>query len=188
MIVDFTDEAYQSHPRELLIDFDPKKDIQQPQALALIKDYERKFGFAREGLTTWVGASVTAFLTPQQVEQLRADRNVRLLTEDSYGQFSAAATSPPWPASWTGAAWGELNDWGRTAVNGKTIQPGSGRKVYIIDSGVAHHNDLSSVSQRVNVNCGTVCKSAGAWLLLHRWLLCTRDARCRNHRRRRQRH
>ena len=68
MIVDFTDDAYLSYPRDLLINFDPKKDTQQPQALALIKDYERKLGFAREGLTTWVGASVTAFLSPQQVE------------------------------------------------------------------------------------------------------------------------
>lgn len=42
VIVDFTDEAVQAYPRELLINFDPKKDIQQPQALALIKDYEQK--------------------------------------------------------------------------------------------------------------------------------------------------
>lgn len=40
-------------------------------------------------------------------------------------------------------------------MNGKSVLPGSGRKVYIIDSGVAHHGDLTSVSQRVNVNCGT---------------------------------
>lgn len=110
VIVDFTDEAYQAYPRDLLINFDPKKDIQQPQALALIKEYERKLGFAREGLTTWVGASVTAFLTATQIEVLRADRNVRLLTDDEYAQFSAAATPPPWYPSWTGSAWGELND------------------------------------------------------------------------------
>ena len=155
MIVDFTDEAYLSYPRDLLINFDPKKDTQQPQALALIKEYEQRFGFVREGLTTWVGASVTAFLTTRQVEQLLADRNVRLITDDEYQQFSAPATPPPWYPSWTGSAWGELNDWGRTAVNGKTVLAGSFRKVYIIDSGVANHSDLSSVSQRVNVNCGT---------------------------------
>lgn len=49
---------------------------------------------------------------------------------------------------------GELNDWARTAVNGKTVLAGSFRKVYIIDSGVANQSDLSSVSQRVNVYCG----------------------------------
>ena len=155
VIVDFTDEAVQAYPRDLLINFDPKKDFQQPQALALIKEYEQKIGFVREGLTTWVGASVTAFLTVRQLDQLRTDRNVRLLTDDEYQQFSAPATPPPWYPSWTGAAWGELNDWGRTAVNGKTVLPGSGRTVYIIDSGVAYHGDLSSVSQRVNVNCGS---------------------------------
>ena len=161
VIVDFTDEAYQAYPRDLLINFDPKKAMQQPQALALIKDYEQKFGFVRQGVTTWVGASVTAYLTTQQVEQLKVDRNVRLLTEDSYQQLSAPATPPTWYPSWNGPAWGELNDWGRTAVNGKTVLPGSGRKVYIIDSGVAYHNDLSSVSQRVNVNCGTGADCSG---------------------------
>lgn len=127
----------------------------------MIKKYEEKIGFAREGLTTWVGASVTAYLTAAQIERLRADRNVRLLTEDEYVQFSAAATPGPWYPSWTGSAWGELNDWGRTAVNGKSLLSGSGRKVYIIDSGVAYHSDLSSVSQRVNVNCGTGSDCSG---------------------------
>jgi hypothetical protein len=156
VIVDFTDEAYLAYPRDLLINFDPKKDIQQPQALALIKEYEQRYGFVREGLTTWVGASVTAYLTANQIERLKADRNIKLLTDDEHQQFSAPASPPPWYASWTGGiAWGELNDWGRAAVNGKTVLPGSYRKVYIIDSGVAYHNDLSSVSQRVNVNCGT---------------------------------
>lgn len=106
VIVDFTDEAYLAYPRDLLINFDPKKDTQQPQALALIKEYEQRFGFVREGLTTWIGASVTAFLTTRQVEQLLADRNVRLITDDEYQQFSAPATPPTWYPSWTGSAWG----------------------------------------------------------------------------------
>ena len=156
VIVDFTDGARDAYPRELLVNFDPKKDTQQPQVLALVTDYEQRYGFVREGLTTWVGASVTAYLTASQIEQLKADSNVKLLTDDEYQQFSAPATPPPWPPSWTnGTAWEELNDWGRTAVNGKEVLPGSYRKVYIIDSGVAFHSDLSSVSQRVNVNCGT---------------------------------
>lgn len=156
MIVDFTDDAYLAYPRELLINFDPKKDTQQPQVLALVKEYEQRYGFVREGMTSWVGASVTAYLNTSQIEKLKTDRNVKLLTEDEYQQFSAPATPPPWYPSWTnGTAWGELNDWGRTAVNGKTVLPGSSRKVYIIDSGVAYHNDLGSVSQRVNVYSGS---------------------------------
>jgi Subtilase family len=155
VIVDFTDEAYLAYPLDLLINFDPKKDTQQPQALALIKEYEQRYGFVREGVTTWVGASVTAFLTTNQIERLKADRNVKLITDDEFQPFSAPATPPTWYPSWTGSAWGELNDWGRTAVNGKTVLPGSTRKVYIIDSGVAFHSDLGSVSQRVNVGCGT---------------------------------
>lgn len=33
VIVDFTNEVYRAYPRDLLIDYDPKRDIQQPQAL-----------------------------------------------------------------------------------------------------------------------------------------------------------
>ena len=154
IIVDFADDAFEAYPRELWLNFDPKKDTQHPQVLALISDYEKRFGFTREGATTWVGSSVTTYLDSKQIELLRIDKQVKLVTEDEYAHFSAAPTPPPWYPAWNGTPWTELNDWGRVAVNGKSKLPGSSRIVYIIDSGVAIHNDLGSVLQRVNVGCG----------------------------------
>ena len=158
IIIDFFDEASQAYPTTNLENFDPKTSTQHPQVLALVQDYEKKYGFTRESMTTWVGASVTAFLTPQQVERIKADRNVRLLTEDRYATFSSPPLSvwdPQWSVpSWNGPAWGELQDWGHKAVNGRVTTAATQRKVYIIDSGVAFHDDLPSM-QRVNVACGT---------------------------------
>ena len=147
IIIDFFDEASQAYPTTNLENFDPKTSTQHPQVLALVQDYEKKYGFTRESMTTWVGASVTAFLTPQQVERIKADRNVRLLTEHRYATFSS---TPPWAPVWNTAPWTELRNWGHQAVNGRVTTAATQRKVYIIDSGVAYHDDLPSM-QRVNV-------------------------------------
>ncbi len=82
-----------------------------------------------------------------------------MLTEDRYVEFSAAWSPPPWSSSWNGTPWGERRDWGHTAVNGKAVSDvagGTKRKIYVIDGGVAYHADLASVSERVNVACGSV--------------------------------
>ena len=150
VIVDFVDQARDVYPADSFPTFDLKKDRHQPQVQALVTAYEKRYGFKRAFMTSWVGASLTAYLTPKQIEQLSADANVRLLAEDYVGEFSAP---PPWYPSWiNGAPRAELSDWGRNAVNGKSVLPGSQRKVYIIDSGVAQHNDLASVLARVNVD------------------------------------
>ena len=153
IIIDFVDNAHEAFPRELLAQFNPKTSAQQPQVVALVEQYERLLGFKRVLMTTWVGNSVTAFLNSAQIEQLKLDPKIKLLTEDAYMQYSAL-----WSANWNGNAWGERNDWGRVAVSGKSVADlpggGTGRKVYIIDSGVADHDDLGSVIQRVNVACG----------------------------------
>ena len=44
--------------------------------------------------------------------------------------------------------------WQATTNNTPRIS-NSGRPIYIIDSGVEYHTDLSSVSSRVNMACGT---------------------------------
>lgn len=163
IIVDFVDNAFEAYPQELFAAFDPKKDTLQPQVNALISSYETRLGFNRELVTTWVGSSVTAFLTTAQIELLSVDPQVKLLTEDAYEQFS----TPLWYPAWNGAEWGELNDWGRVAVGGRTIADvpaQSARTVYIIDGGVANHDDLDSVVSRVNTACGgsADCSNVGA--------------------------
>jgi len=162
VVVDFMPGAeapYAEQARDALASFDPKRNREHPQVLLLIEDYEKRFGIApqyrvdergnrqRSNVTTWVGASIAAYLTDGQIRALRADKNVRLVTDVQPVEFS----SPPWYPSWNGAPWGELNDWGWNAVAGKSVLSGSTRKVYIIDSGVAYHSELGSVSLRLSV-------------------------------------
>jgi hypothetical protein len=166
VIVDFMNDAQDQYLQSAIDDikrFVPGRDRHNPLALRLIEDYERRFGIEpvystnakgmreRSNITTWVGASFTAYLTPEQIDALRRDKNVRLVTQDGPIKFSGPQSSPPWYQSWNGAPWTELNDWGWNAVQGKSRLPGSTRKVYIIDSGVALHSDLGSVIDRRNV-------------------------------------
>ncbi len=163
VIVDFTTSAvdtYAEAAKPLLERFDPKTMRHNPQALMLIEAIERKYGIApefhstersekeRTNITTWVGASITAFLPRETIAALRRDKNVRLVTDDQEGGYS-------WTPSWNGPAWTELNDWGWNAVQGKPVFPGSTRRVWIIDSGVAYHADLGSVSTRQHASSPT---------------------------------
>ena len=165
VIVDFVDEAQDAYLEAASEDvkrFVPGRDRHNQITLRLIEDYERRFGIEpvyrtnakgepeRSNLTTWVGASLTAYLTSEQIDGLRRDKNVRLVTQDGPIKFSTPP-APPWLPSWNGPDWGELNDWGWIAVGGTPRLPGSTRKVYILDSGVANHGDLNSVIDRRNV-------------------------------------
>lgn len=157
IIIDFVKTAQDGYPGKLTESFDPKKTRHHPQVLNLVQDYEARYGFKRAGMTSWVGASVSAFLNSQQIERLRSDTNVRLITEDEVQTLSAPFQPPPspygWLGAWNGPDWTEHRDWGHVATNGQTVLPGSQRKVYIIDSGVAFHDDLGSVSERYS--CST---------------------------------
>ena len=82
VIVDFVDSAQDSYleaAREDIERFVRSRDRHNPVALRLIEDYERRFGIEpvysanargepeRSNLTTWVGASLTAYLTSEQI-------------------------------------------------------------------------------------------------------------------------
>jgi Subtilase family len=159
IIIDFLDNAKERYSADADRAPDEKQSAKHPQVARLIDDYEKRLGFKSIVTTTWVGASATAYLSIDQIEKLKRDSSVAMLTEDRYAEFSAAWSAPPWYPSWNGSAWGELKDWAHTAVNGKSVANVSGgtvRKIYVIDSGVAYHADLGSVSERVNVACGSV--------------------------------
>lgn len=161
--VDFMPGAeapYVEQARDALANFRLGRDREHPVMLLLIEDYERRYGIEahyttdengtrrRSNVTTWVGASVSTYLDDAQIKALREDTNIRLVSDVTTIEFSTS--SPPWSPSWNGTAWGELNDWGWVAVEGKSLLPGSTRKVYVIDSGIAAHDDLGSVSSRVS--------------------------------------
>ena len=162
VIVDFVDNAHVSYPGEtpLTVKYEEGREVpffHQPQTLNLVADYEKRFNFKRMGLTSWVGNSVTAFLTPDQIKQLQGDKLVKLVSDNTPGSYSVDPPSPSIPPTWVGtsSSSSESYSYGRNAVNGKTLIAGSTRKVYIIDGGVAQHTDLASVSSRVNVACVT---------------------------------
>jgi subtilisin family serine protease len=65
-------------------------------------------------------------------------------------------TLPPWYDSLHSSSqppYTETSSWGRNAVNGKTSN--NTYRIYIIDTGVGLHEDLTNVIARVNASCGT---------------------------------
>jgi hypothetical protein len=154
VIIDFVDDAHES----LVAELPPKaenaagkndKFFHQPKVLKLIEQYEKKYGFTRTGMTSWVGNSVTAYLTPAQIDKISDDKVVRLISENEAAAFSGA---PPYYDFNPGTA---TFSWGTVAVGAHSKVQGSTRRVYVIDSGVATHSNLPSVlSPRKNVACG----------------------------------
>ena len=159
VIVDLVEEASHAYPVALWEKFDRTLDSSHPQRRALVSDFEREHRLVRTSSTTWVGASITAFLDAEQIWRIRRDSRVSMLSQDSFAQES----SPLWTSTWNTAPWTERWDWGRNAVAGKTTAGmGNDRpKVYVIDGGVAFHDDLGSVVNRINVACPSPSTAPG---------------------------
>ncbi len=157
VIVDFTDDAQSKYPgawptlpvRGATVPAKAPDFVHTDKGRALAADYERRYGFVMSGMTSWVATSITTFLSADTIKRLQADPLVKQLSDDSYGTFSAVA--PPWGNSASGNEW---TSWGHQAVNGKVATLNTGRKIYIIDAGVAVHDDLPAMT-RLNVSCGS---------------------------------
>ena len=168
VIIDFTDDAHLRYPGKITLlprtqksgDDKPHEFFHNPKTEALVADFEKAYGLERTGMTSWVGNSVTAFVTPDQVTRLQDDARVKTIFDDVADRFSGDPTpqpsGSPGSAIWGNTVGAETTSWGHQAVNGKVRTVSNTRKVYIIDSGVAAHSDLSSVSARLNVACGAV--------------------------------
>ncbi len=153
-IVDLTADAAKPYPSTVSLAIQARFDQRHPANVQnLVAALEGQFGFLHWDMTSWVGNSVTAYLTSDQVASLRTDARVTAVTEDWQVSFSSnprwndityASSQPPYT---------ETSSWGRVAVNGK-VSSGSIR-VYVIDGGVAWHEDLLNVASRVNASCGT---------------------------------
>lgn len=101
-------------------------------------------------MTSWVGNSMTALVPPGQLDKILGEPLVKQVSEDEEHKFSAFA--PPWYNYNFNPEW---MSWGGDAVNAKISTGETGRKIYIIDSGVAYHNDLYlKPNNRKNVACG----------------------------------
>jgi hypothetical protein len=109
----------------------------------MVAAFERQYGFEATDATSWAGITFTAYLNAEQVTALRQDARVVLITELAPVDLSTVY--------WLDTDGPEVISWGRNAVNGKTSN-GTVR-VYIVDGGVAKHEDLGGVITRVNASC-----------------------------------
>lgn len=114
---------------------------QKSPARHLVRELERAHGLRATSMTSWAGLGFTAFLTPDQVKALSEDPRVERLTPDTELPLSG----PLWTDSTSG---GETKSWGKRAVAWSTPVSGGGVRVYVLDTGIGHHEDLNVV-QRV---------------------------------------
>ena len=141
-------ESYSSQIDEVNAPRFSEKD--PPSVQNMVVSFEQEYGFTYDTVTSWVGNSISAFLTLEQVAAIQRDPRV---TQISEVVFATLSSGPPWADSThSGSSGTETIPWGRTAVNGKTSN-GTGR-VYIIDGGVGLHEDLTSVALRASAGCG----------------------------------
>lgn len=118
--------------------------------------FERWYGIQAIDMVSWVGLSIIAYATDQQIEGLRQDPRVERITAVIPVEFS---TLPPWsnnPATFDAMTIQdgmspEVRPWGVQAVNGKSSNGGT--VVYLLDAGAGYHVDLSDNITRVNPAC-----------------------------------
>lgn len=122
----------------------------KPEVRNLIYELEAHYGIQATSITTWVGPSFSAFLSSQQIEKLRQDARIELITPDFFIPSSAADGSV-WQDQPSG---GELISWGVQAMNPNAIASNGTVPVYVIDLGVDLHADLN-VSEIVSASGNT---------------------------------
>lgn len=115
------------------------------KAQNMVEAFEKQYGFEYQNMTSWVGNSFSAYLNHDQVEKLRSDPRVELVSEVIAGTVSAL-----WSPTYNSPGSQTLS-WGRNAVNGKISN--NTKRVYVLDLGVGYHYDLQNVVARVNPTC-----------------------------------
>ena len=134
----------------------------------MVEAFQTDYAFDYYDMTSWVGLSFTTYLNEGQLQKIRRDARVSMVTEVTTVEFSQA--SPPWsnspnppgntpnpaPANFFNTAGGgwPIDSWGRIAVNGKVSTAAAKTRVYVLDAGVGNHVDLNVIS-RVNPSCST---------------------------------
>ena len=153
VIIDFTDDAHLAFPGQ---NQDPQRKgvvvgsetfAHKEKTLALVADFERRYGVKRLAITSWIGNSLTALVAPEQLDKILMEPLVKQVSDDQEHRFSALA--PPW---YNYNFYPEWMSWGGDAVNAKISTGNTGRKIYMIDSGTAYHDDLPAMIRK-NVAC-----------------------------------
>jgi hypothetical protein len=105
-------------------------DYLKPETRLLAREMAAQYRFEPVSLTSWVGHSITAYLTDDQVALLKRDARVTAITADHRIRPSAQV----WQDSGRTA-------WGVVAMGPQTV-PGNSIPVYVLDTGVSNHLDL----------------------------------------------
>lgn len=139
-IIDLTDDAASPYVGKAA-PTDRLPSYAKAEMRNLAKDYGTRYGFEPWTVTSWAGNSIVAYLSPSQVEALKRDPKVTLLTQDHHIRPSAVWSDSTGPQ-------GQHFSWGATATGVQTATATSTR-VYVLDAGVGNHNNLPSVTTRV---------------------------------------
>lgn len=153
-VVDFARSAADAFPDEATPELQQRfQPWKSDKSRNFARFLEVQYGITVDNVISYIGPSITAYLTVDEMERLRRDPRVILVTElsSATGQFSG----PPWsdssPVSPPDPENHGMRSWGHVAVNGLTSAVSSGyTKIYLVDGGVAYHSDLSNIT-RVNV-------------------------------------
>lgn len=137
-------------------------DYQKGEIVNLIMAIERQYQFEIYSMTSWTVAGFSAYLTDEQVAELRQDPRILDIAPDRKVKLSAD-TMRVWndfPASPSNALWSnriflspgyEVQSWGKRAVNQTTATSNGTSLVYVVDIGVGLHEDLDdNIVERVN--------------------------------------
>jgi hypothetical protein len=139
-------------------------DYQKGEIVNLIMAIERQYQFEIYSMTSWTVAGFSAYLTDEQVAELREDPRILEISPDRKVTLSADTTavwkdSQLTPASPPNGLWStrfylpstEVQSWGKRAVNQTTATSNGTSLVYVVDIGVGAHEDLAdNIVERVN--------------------------------------
>lgn len=131
-LVDLHDAATSRMPASAAPPSDGFSDAQDVTARHLVDDLRLDFGFVPTAMTSYVGRSFAAFLTPEQVARLRRDARVQRLTENGAVDLSAV---------WSNTGTAPTTPWGVHAVGGPRVSSRS-HTVYLLDTGATPHSGL----------------------------------------------
>jgi hypothetical protein len=165
-------ELKESTARSLSKNFLPNdrfQEYQKGQIVNLVKQIEWDHRIQIESMTSWINASFSAFVSDEQLEELKADPRIIATYANTGGNtFSGADTTAVWNNTrdlsayvWTTAVPlpTELQSWGKQAVDNRTANSTGNALVYIVDAGVGQHEDLNVIERANPLNVAKNCGS-----------------------------
>jgi subtilisin family serine protease len=157
--LDFNADKDTEFSNELTTPEELKWDGHRGKTVKFLNKFEKKYGLSRSGMTSWTVASMTGFVTEAELQKIAKDKLVKLITENERVTPSAFFQATDTVLNGESYSWG----WKLTNNNFVLNAGTSPRRVYVIDGGIADHDDLNVV-ERTNVACGTGVRNCSTGL------------------------